>query len=280
MRRRLFTTMTAAAIAGLTVAGIPSASATTHDLAAQHRATQQQAVPQYATAPYAGQRPAVQADGSRPTSTTDKAAPRHRITAIPDAEYRATHRSAKTLSGPSSTTSLRAGEWVLPTRYTGQPTSYTCGPTATHMALALRNASPGVWALASEQGTSPDYGTSASAVLSSLRRHSGAPYEAAYLYGEGGNAWENNLVFNRVAEDVDGGFAVVANVWAPAGAYPYGHNTSFVKHFFVVDGYDTNYGTVRISDPGAYYLGTPAQYWITKADLAYLVSGTPGGYMW
>jgi hypothetical protein len=113
------------------------------------------------------------------------------------------------------------------------------------MALALRGASPGVWALASEQGTSPDYGTT-----------------------------------GLVAEDVDGGFAVVANVWAPAGAYPYGHNTSFVKHFFVVDGYDTSYGTVRISDPGAYYLGTPAQYWITKADLAYLVSGTPGGYMW
>lgn len=262
MRRRLFTTITAAAIAGLTVAGIPSASARTHDPATH------------------SQRAVVQADGSRSTSATDKAAPRHRITAIPDAEYRATHRSAKTLSGPSSTTSLRAGEWVLPTRYTAQPNSYTCGPTATHMALALRGASPGVWALASEQGTSPDYGTSASAVLQSLRRHSGAPYEAAYLYGEGANAWENNLIFNRVAEDVDGGFAVVANVWAPAGAYPFGRNTSFVKHFFVVDGYDTSYGTVRISDPGAYYLGTPAQYWITKADLAYLVSSTPGGYMW
>ena len=275
MRRRLFTTITAAAIAGLTVTGIPSASATTHD-----RATQLQAVPQRATAPNAGQRAVVQADGSRSTSTTDKAAPGHRITAIPDAQYRATHRGAKTLSAPNSTTSLRAGEWVLPTPYTAQPNSYTCGPTATHMALALRNASPGVWALASEQGTSPTYGTSASAVLQSLRRHSGAPYEAAYLSGEGGNAWENNLIFNRVAEDVDGGFAVVANVWAPAGAYPFGHNTSFVKHFFVVDGYDTNYGTVRISDPGAYYLGTPAQYWITKADLAYLVSGTPGGYMW
>lgn len=274
MRRRLFTTITAAAIAALTVTGIPSASAGTLD-----RATAPRAVPHDATAPNAAQRVVVQADGSGSTST-DKAAPRHRITAIPDAQYRATHRSAKTLSGPSSTTSLRAGEWVLPTRYTAQPNSYTCGPTATHMALALRNASPGVWALASEQGTSPTYGTSAGAVLQSLRRHSGAPYEAAYLYGEGGNAYENNLIFNRVAEDVDGGFAVVANVWAPAGAYPYGHNTSFVKHFFVVDGYDTNYGTVRISDPGAYYLGTPAQYWITKADLAYLVSGTPGGYMW
>ena len=36
----------------------------------------------------------------------------------------------------------------------------------------------------------------------------------------------------------------------------------------------------RICDPGAYYLGTPARYWITKADLADLVSSTPGGYMW
>jgi hypothetical protein len=172
-----------------------------------------------------------------------------------------------------------AGEHYLPTPYTAQPNGYTCGPTSVHMALALHNASPGIWALARELGTTTEGTGPTPIVVQALRNHTGAPYETATIPWNGGaiDPADTRRLWDNVVEDVDGGYAIVAYVYAPAHEYPY-HDVAYpLEHYFVVDGYDTSYGTVRISDP-ANFSGR-SRFWITVDQLAYLIAGTPG-YAW
>ena len=70
------------------------------------------------------------------------------------------------------------GERVLATPYSAQPNGYYCGPTAVHMALALRGVSPGISALAAELGTTsvgtgptPIVTASLKAVISAVNRN-------------------------------------------------------------------------------------------------------------
>ena len=167
----------------------------------------------------------------------------------------------------------------LPTPYTAQPNGYTCGPTSVHMALALHNASPGIWALARELGTTTEGTGPTPIVTQALRNHTGAPYETTTIPWNGGavDPADTRRLWDNVVEDVDGGYAIVAYVYAPAHEYPY-HDVAYpLEHYFVVDGYDTSYGTVRISDP-ANFSGR-SRFWITVDQLAYLIAGTPG-YAW
>lgn len=171
------------------------------------------------------------------------------------------------------------GEHYLPTPYTAQPNGYTCGPTSVHMALALHNASPGIWALARELGTTTEGTGPTPIVTQALRNHTGAPYETTTIPWNGGavDPADTRRLWDNVVEDVDGGYAIVAYVYAPAHEYPY-HDVAYpLEHYFVVDGYDTSYGTVRISDP-ANFSGR-SRFWITVDQLAYLIAGTPG-YAW
>lgn len=172
-----------------------------------------------------------------------------------------------------------AGEHYLATPYTAQPNGYTCGPTSVHMALALHNASPGIWALAHELGTTTEGTGPTPIVTQALRNHTGAPYETTTIPWNAGavDPADTKRLWDNVIEDVDGGYAIVAYVYAPAHEYPY-HDVAYpLEHYFVVDGYDTTYGTVRISDP-ANFSGR-SRFWITVDQLAYLIAGTPG-YAW
>lgn len=167
-----------------------------------------------------------------------------------------------------SSVTLGVGEQYLKTPYQAQRTSYWCGPTAVSMALAVRGVDVSQETLASSMGTSPEAGTSAEGVLGALRTYSGAPYESAYV-PEGGGQAAKGQIWNRIQEDIDGGFAVVAAIGAPPHTYPNYDNPTMIHHIFVIDGYDTNHGTVRISDP-ANFNGN-SQYWITLDDLVYLM---------
>ncbi|KQY56505.1 MULTISPECIES: C39 family peptidase [unclassified Nocardioides] len=172
--------------------------------------------------------------------------------------------------GAPSRVTLGVGEHYLNTPYQWQRTSYWCGPTAISMALGIRGIDVSQETLAAFMGTSPDYGTTADAAVTALRHFSGAPYEAVYVPDGGGQA-AKATIWSRIQEDIDGGFAVVTGIGAPPHTYPYYDNPTMIHHLFVVDGYDTNYGTVRISDP-AYFNGN-SQYWITLDDLVWLMEG-------
>ena len=104
-------------------------------------------------------------------------------------------------------------------------------------------------------------------------------YETATIPWNGGalDPADTRRLWDNVVEDVDGGYAIVAYVYAPAHQYPY-HDVAYpLEHYFVVDGYDTSYGTVRISDPANF--NGRSRFWITVDQLAYLIAGTPG-YAW
>ena len=212
-----------------------------------------------------------------PTAKGPYAGPTVRSRTIDLADARQTERtsSARSVSAVLTATS----EHYLPTPYTAQPNGYTCGPTSVHMALALHNASPGIWPLARELGTTTEGTGPTPIVTQSLRNHTGAPYETATIPWNGGaiDPADTRRLWDNVVEDVDGGYAIVAYVYAPAHQYPY-HDVAYpLEHYFVVDGYDTSYGTVRISDPANF--NGRSRFWITVDQLAYLIAGTPG-YAW
>jgi hypothetical protein len=187
-------------------------------------------------------------------------------------------RRTGTLAGTTAVVDA-VGEHYLPTPYTAQPNGYTCGPTSVHMALALHSASPGIWSLAKELGTTTEGTGPTPIVTQALRNHTGAPYETATIPWDGVavKPADTQRLWDSVVEDVDGGYAIVAYVYAPAHEYPY-HDVGYpLEHYFVVDGYDTTYGTVRISDPANF--DGRSRFWITVDQLAYLIAGTPG-YAW
>ncbi|GAB3874176.1 C39 family peptidase [Terrabacter terrigena] len=171
------------------------------------------------------------------------------------------------------------GEHYVPTPYSAQPNGYYCGPTSVHMALALRGVSPGITALARELGTTTEGTGPTPIVAAALRSHTGAPYETTVIPWNGGaiSSTDIDRLWRNVVTDVDGGYAVVAYVYAPAHQYPYHDVAHPIEHYFVVDGYDTRYRTVRISDPADF--DGRGRYWIPVDRLAYLVAGTPG-YAW
>lgn len=179
-------------------------------------------------------------------------------------------------SDRAHTPAFSTGERVLATPYSAQPNGYYCGPTAVHMALALRRTSPGIPALAAELGTTTIGTGPTPIVTATLKRHTGAPYETTTIPIPASSA-DTSRLWNNVVADVNGGYALVTWIGAPAHEYSYKDLPYALDHYFVVDGYDTRYRTVRISDPANF--DGHSQYWITVDRLAYLIAGTPG-YAW
>lgn len=171
-------------------------------------------------------------------------------------------------SGELPKRAMASGEHVLRTPYQQQTVSYWCGPTSVSMALAARGISVSPATLAAEMGTSPATGSSVDGVLGALRNHSGAPYEAT----PGSGAAGAEGLWNAVMEDVNGGFPVVAAVHAGPGQYPtYPQYNAPIAHIIVIDGYDTDYNTVHISDPDNF--NGYSHYWLDLSTIAPLVSG-------
>jgi peptidase C39-like protein len=176
----------------------------------------------------------------------------------------------KAPAGAYSTQGLR----TLSIDFQYQQTGYWCGPAATRIALSARISPPSQQELANQLGTTTngtDWIGQVTGVLNN-RLNTGY-YETKEMPNDPPTQAQRDLLWYDIQYDIDRGYAIVANIVAPAGNHPPGYPNYTIWHYFTVIGYDTSDSTVLIADPAGF---GPATYWLTFNQLATLIP--PKGY--
>ncbi|WP_328326236.1 C39 family peptidase [Kribbella sp. NBC_00382] len=155
-----------------------------------------------------------------------------------------------------------------------QQTGYWCGPAATRIALSARMSAPSQQELANQLGTDED-GTDWIGLVTGVlnNRLNTGYYETKEMPNDPPTQAQRDLLWYDIQYDIDRGYAIVANIVAPASNHPPGYPNYTIWHYFTVIGYDTSDSTVLIADPAGF---GPATYWLTFNQLATLIP--PKGY--
>nr|WP_232328532.1 C39 family peptidase [Kibdelosporangium sp. MJ126-NF4] len=165
---------------------------------------------------------------------------------------------------------------VLNIQYQVQQTGYWCGPAATRIAISARTGNvPSQQQLANELPTSTNGTDWIGQVTRVLNNRVGnGYYETKEMPNDPPTQAQRDLLWHDVVFDIDRGWAIVANIVAPANNHPPGYPNYTVWHYFTVIGYDSSNYTVKIADPANF--GGYQQYWISFNQLATLIP--PKGY--
>ncbi len=156
-----------------------------------------------------------------------------------------------------------------------QQTGYWCGPAATRMALSAKMSSPPSQQELANQLPTTTNGTDWIGQVTRVlnNRLNTGYYETKEMPNDPPTQAQRNLLWYDIQYDIDRGYAIVANIVAPANNHPPGYPNYTIWHYFTVIGYDTSDSTVLIADPAGF---GPATYWLTFNQLATLIP--PKGY--
>lgn len=165
---------------------------------------------------------------------------------------------------------------VLNIQYQIQETGYWCGPAATRIAISAKNGGPpSQQQLANELPTSTNGTDWIGQVTRVLNGHvAGGWYETKEMPNDPPSQAQRDLLWNDIVLDINNGYAIVANIVAPANNHPPGYPNYTIYHYFTVIGYDSSDMTVKIADPANF--GGNQIYWLTFNQLATLIP--PKGY--
>lgn len=164
---------------------------------------------------------------------------------------------------------------VLTIQYQVQQTGYWCGPAATRIAISARKSPPSQQYLANVLPTTVNGTDWIGQVTRTLNNELGTSYyETKEMPNDPPTQAQRDLLWRDVVYDIDRGWAIVANIVAPANNHPPGYPNYTVWHYFTVIGYDSSNWAVKIADPASF--GGYQQYWIPFNQLATLIP--PKGY--
>lgn len=165
---------------------------------------------------------------------------------------------------------------TVPVRYEVQEKTYWCGPAATRMTLSARMSDPPTQAqLARELPTDEDGTDWIGQITVVLNKYLGPDrYKTVEMPNDPPTAEQRDQLWRDIVNSIDRGYPVVTNIWAPPHNHPPGYPNRYVKHYFLVNGYDESTSRVFISD-SANFSGNK-QYWLSFAQLATLIP--PKGY--
>jgi hypothetical protein len=165
---------------------------------------------------------------------------------------------------------------VLNIQYQVQQTGYWCGPAATRIAISAKKSSPPSQAtLAQQLPTTPNGTDWIGQVTRVLNNNIGTGwYETKEMPNDPPTRAQRDLLWRDIVLDINNGYAIVANIVAPANNHPPGYPNYTVWHYFTVIGYDSSDMTVKIADPASF--GGYQIYWLTFNQLATLIP--PKGY--
>nr|WP_218922210.1 C39 family peptidase [Kibdelosporangium phytohabitans] len=165
---------------------------------------------------------------------------------------------------------------VLNIQYQVQQTGYWCGPAATRIALSAKTGNlPSQQQLANQLPTTTNGTDWIGQVTRVLNNRLGTTYyETKEMPNDPPTQAQRDLLWRDVVYDIDRGWAIVANIVAPANNHPPGYPNYTVWHYFTVIGYDSSNSSVKIADPANF--GGYQQYWISFNQLATLIP--PKGY--
>ena len=179
-----------------------------------------------------------------------------------------------------SVAGLTATQKVLTYSYQAQQTGYWCGPASTRIALSARMASPPSQAqLAAQLGTTTagtnHIGLVTGALNSVLRT---TYYETKWMPSDPPTTAQRDLLWRDITYDIDRGYALVANIVAPASNHPPCYPSYTIYHYVAVVGYKIDGAGAKwalVADP-ANFCGDSKPYWLTFNQLATLIP--PKGY--
>jgi hypothetical protein len=165
---------------------------------------------------------------------------------------------------------------VLNIQYQAQQTGYWCGPAATRIAISARTGNiPSQATLAAQLGTTTNGTDYIGQVTGVLNPDLGTSwYETKNMPNDPPTQAQRDLLWRDVVLDINNGYAIVANIVAPANNHPPGYPNYTIYHYFTVIGYDSSDMTVKIADPANF--GGNSIYWLTFNQLATLIP--PKGY--
>ena len=165
---------------------------------------------------------------------------------------------------------------VLNIQYQIQQTGYWCGPAATRIAISARKSSPPSQATLAAQLPTTTNGTDwIGQVTRVLNQHIGTGwYETKEMPNDPPTQAQRDLLWRDIVLDINNGYAIVANIVAPANNHPPGYPNYTIYHYVTVIGYDSSDMTVKIADPANF--GGNQIYWLTFNQLATLIP--PKGY--
>ncbi|WP_083753052.1 C39 family peptidase [Actinosynnema sp. ALI-1.44] len=181
----------------------------------------------------------------------------------------------RAMPAPAKVHGVQAAK-VLTIQYQIQQTGYWCGPAATRIALSAKTGNlPSQQQLANELPTTTNGTDWIGQVTRVLNNRLGTSYyETKEMPNDPPTQAQRDLLWRDVVYDIDRGWAIVANIVAPANNHPPGYPNYTVWHYFTVIGYDSSNSSVKIADPANF--GGYQQYWISFNQLATLIP--PKGY--
>lgn len=181
----------------------------------------------------------------------------------------------KSMAPPAKVEGVKAAA-ELNIQYQIQETGYWCGPAATRIAISAKNgAPPSQQQLANELPTSTNGTDWIGQVTRVLNAHVGGGwYETKEMPNDPPTQAQRDLLWRDIVLDVDKGYAIVANIVAPANNHPPGYPNYTIYHYFTIIGYNSDNMTVKIADPANF--GGNQIYWLTFNQLATLIP--PKGY--
>jgi hypothetical protein len=162
---------------------------------------------------------------------------------------------------------------VLNVDYQVQETGYWCGPAATRIALSARGIYVSQADLAAQLGTTTN-GTDWIGLVTGLLDNYVGWYETKEMPNDPPTQGQRDLLWNDIVLDINNGYAIVANIVAPANNHPPGYPDYTIYHYFTVIGYDDANMSVLIADPASFQ-GNQI-YWLSFDQLATLIP--PKGY--
>ncbi|WP_353650608.1 C39 family peptidase [Nakamurella sp. A5-74] len=154
-----------------------------------------------------------------------------------------------------------------------QQTGYWCGPASVHNALSARGVSISQQQAANELPTDVDGTDWIGQVTSVLSSHVGW-YETKEMPSDPPTQAQRDLLWYDITFDIDRGYALVANIVAPASNHPPGYPNYTIYHYFTVIGYNSDNQQVLIADSAGF--APTGTYWLSFDKLATLIP--PKGY--
>jgi len=182
----------------------------------------------------------------------------------------------RAMAAPAHVDGVERAEAVLNVQYQVQQAGYWCGPAATRIALSAKTGNlPSQQQLANELPTTTNGTDWVGQVTRVLNNRLGTSwYETKEMPNDPPTQAQRDLLWRDIVLDVNNGWAIVANIVAPANNHPPGYPNYTIYHYFTVIGYDSSDMTVKIADPASF--GGNQIYWLTFNQLATLIP--PKGY--
>lgn len=156
-----------------------------------------------------------------------------------------------------------------------QATGWWCGPASTRIALSARGVNVSQQQMANELGTTENGTNDISLVTSVLNNHLNPQwYENKYMPNDPPTQDQKNLLWRNITTDIDKGYAIVANIVAPAHNHPPGYPDRTIYHYLTIVGYNPDTREVLVADPAG-FSGSPT-YKLSFDQMATLIP--PKGY--